>query len=308
MLVWILFATIVLLSCLSSASPPGSPQSQGSSTGDLLIDNPQSEYFRHSPTLHVAQSTGGNAAIQTKHEEKPKSRSPSPSGELLVDNPNSEYFHHSPTLHVSPSIGRHAETQTVHEKEPKSRSPSPSLPHEVRNSNPAFDSASIQHRLMTDSRMDYYHYIRLLSPKVHLHANSPAKERDKEGMSSSQSVAQRGPLRTRKRRAILTDGEKREKYEARLVTQRSKMSDRRKNALSGDNAKEFLRKHNKAVSDWRERKKVQDPNYFKAKYRILKWRERMEDQFGVKMPREKGGRPRKSTSEKQNPPGKKSKK
>jgi hypothetical protein len=60
------------------------------------------------------------------------------------------------------------------------------------------------------------------------------------------------------------------------------------------------------VSSWRERKKVQDPKYFKAKYRFRKFREKLEDQLGIRIPREKGGRPRKDPIPKQSPTTKQS--
>lgn len=153
---------------------------------------------------------------------------------LLVDNPNSKYFHQSPTLHVaSPSSVPIAQPEKV-----KSKSSSPALPHqaEARESSPEYDSSLIQKKLLTDPTSDYYHYIRLLSPKEHLNANNPKKEK-KRKTSSSQAVNQPNETanlpRKGKKRKLLTDAEKLEHYEAKLSKQRITMANIRKNALSG---------------------------------------------------------------------------
>lgn len=236
-----LFCIFILLPSLSLASPPGSPQSQQSSTSELLIDNPHSEYFRHSPTLHHKPSMGRNAVTQTENDKSPKSKSPSPSDEMLIDNPHSEHFHHSPTLHMAPL---HAKRHTEDDRKAASRSRSPSLPREIREHKPTVHSAEIQHRLMTNHTSDYYHYVRLLAPKEHLNVNSLARERGKKRTTSSQSVTQPvGELerpRTRKKRKSLNVEEKAEKNE-----QKSNLSDRRKNTISGVSICELIEKSRK---------------------------------------------------------------
>jgi len=108
MFLWKFFQGFIFLaSFASSASPPGSPESEGSTTS-LLIDNPHSEYFHASPTLrfvptikvgetqviHDTKSrSSGSTLPQSNKISSPKTDSARIQNQLLTD-PTSDYYHY----------------------------------------------------------------------------------------------------------------------------------------------------------------------------------------------------------------------
>lgn len=125
MIIWMFAKAIFLLFSFASASPPGSPQSQESSYGEL-VDNPHSEYFHHPHVPHTTTSTDKSYNSQAKHVLKPRPPSPalqqtrkkstlgydrkSVIHQLLTD-PSSDYYHYIKLL--SPPREDESTKQTI---------------------------------------------------------------------------------------------------------------------------------------------------------------------------------------------------